>query len=540
MRWVREKVRELFGIDRRSLAAFRIGLGLMLATDLFDRSLTLREHYTAAGVFPREAALELRPDTRLLHLYLLNDSAGWVMSLFGLAFVAALCVMLGYRTRLATAVSYFLLLSVTRRNPFVTHTGDQLLQVLTFWGLFLPLGSRLSLDRLRGRGGSTPPPRVLSLATAAVLLQICLFYFMAGFFKRRYDVWTRGEALGVFANFELYARPFGVYLRDHPLVCQVFTYATLALELGAPILLLSPWFTRWIRTLLFFLLTAFHLGIQLAAYIGIFQLVSIVGITLFLPGWAWDRLGRALPASVKQLWARLCAAAERRLGRTTVTPVRARGRPAEVALQVFAGAALLFVVFTNWNGARAEPAPLPAALDRYTRPLGLNQQWHIFSDIGEKFAGWYAVPAQQFDGALVDVLREEPFQGLRRPGLFAATFANHNERRFWWNATLPKNEWLRRYLAEYLCRRWAERHGEEVYHLAVCLVGSVLGRGPVEVQELRILSRYEAPRPDLVAASPERRQEALRLRDEWRRFVAGLPERVPAGPDRPDGTRGSE
>ena len=44
-----------FGIDTRSLAAFRISLGLLILADLALRSRNLRAFYTDFGVLPRSA-----------------------------------------------------------------------------------------------------------------------------------------------------------------------------------------------------------------------------------------------------------------------------------------------------------------------------------------------------------------------------------------------------------------------------------------------------------------------------------------------------
>ena len=82
--------RLIFGMDRRSLALFRIGLGVMLLSDLAKRALTLRLHYTGEGAFPREAALPLQPDSRLFHLYLLSDQPWVQAALFVVAGLLAL------------------------------------------------------------------------------------------------------------------------------------------------------------------------------------------------------------------------------------------------------------------------------------------------------------------------------------------------------------------------------------------------------------------------------------------------------------------
>ena len=44
-------------LDTRSLAVFRVGLGLLLLADILERSRNLTAHYTDAGVLPRSLLL---------------------------------------------------------------------------------------------------------------------------------------------------------------------------------------------------------------------------------------------------------------------------------------------------------------------------------------------------------------------------------------------------------------------------------------------------------------------------------------------------
>ena len=47
------KVREIFGVDLRTLALFDILLGIFLLLDLWALATDLVAHYTDNGVFPR-------------------------------------------------------------------------------------------------------------------------------------------------------------------------------------------------------------------------------------------------------------------------------------------------------------------------------------------------------------------------------------------------------------------------------------------------------------------------------------------------------
>ena len=87
----------------------------------------------------------------------------------------------GWHTRIATAVSWALLVSLHARNPWLASMGgDALLRLFLFWGMFLPLGARLSLDARREPALARAPAQYVSAATVALLGQVCLVYFATG------------------------------------------------------------------------------------------------------------------------------------------------------------------------------------------------------------------------------------------------------------------------------------------------------------------------------------------------------------------------
>jgi hypothetical protein len=56
-RWIRAKDEELFGVDLRSLALFRMALALIALADLSMRAGSLIPFYTDRGVLPRQVLL---------------------------------------------------------------------------------------------------------------------------------------------------------------------------------------------------------------------------------------------------------------------------------------------------------------------------------------------------------------------------------------------------------------------------------------------------------------------------------------------------
>ena len=134
---------------------------MLLLVDLADRARLLVANYTDAGAHPRAAALTYYQHG-LPSLHLMAGSARAQIALFVLAGVAAALLAVGWRTRIATFVSWFLLGSLHARNELVLDGGDHLLRYLLFWCLFLPLGARWSLDARRRGAAAEPARRVLA------------------------------------------------------------------------------------------------------------------------------------------------------------------------------------------------------------------------------------------------------------------------------------------------------------------------------------------------------------------------------------------
>src|SRR5207249_2480615 len=156
-------LRSIFGIDLRTLALFRVMLAMVVLADLALRARDLTAHYSDRGVLPRAALIgdigSWKPS-----LHFISGSATFQAMLFVLAGLVALAMLVGYRTRIATFISWVFVLSVEARNPGVFQGGDHLLYLLLFWGMLLPLGARFSVDAALDPSVHEVPNRYFSMA----------------------------------------------------------------------------------------------------------------------------------------------------------------------------------------------------------------------------------------------------------------------------------------------------------------------------------------------------------------------------------------
>ncbi|MFM8354330.1 MAG: HTTM domain-containing protein, partial [Gammaproteobacteria bacterium] len=166
-----------FHVDLRALAAVRIGVGLLILVDLMIRASDLGWFMSEWGVLDT-AASRLYADQWRFSLYWLSSSFVWTCALFVCAALAATLLVFGVRTRLATVVSFLLLASLHNRNPLLLQGGDNLLLLLTFWGMMLPWGARWSIDAVMSEQRKRPD-RLGGFAAAAILLQVVSVYFFS-------------------------------------------------------------------------------------------------------------------------------------------------------------------------------------------------------------------------------------------------------------------------------------------------------------------------------------------------------------------------
>ncbi len=283
------KTRAIFGIDLRTLALFRVLLAIALIVDLGMRARDLAAHYSDHGILPRVALIS-EFGAWFPSFHMMSGSAKVQGALFLIAGLIAVALMVGYRTRLATIGSWIFLISLQARSQPISQGADLLLHVLLFWGMFLPLGARCSIDAALDRQIDQEPNSYFSMATMALLVQCMSVYFFTALLKDS-RVWLPdGTAVYYALHIDYLATPFAVWLRQFPAIMQGLTYFVWFLEILAPFLIFSPVLHLPLRLVALVLLTGMHIGFFLCLEIGIFPLVSIASLVAFTPGWVWDRI----------------------------------------------------------------------------------------------------------------------------------------------------------------------------------------------------------------------------------------------------------
>ncbi|HWP60817.1 MAG TPA: HTTM domain-containing protein [Candidatus Acidoferrales bacterium] len=286
----KKKLGEIFGADLRSLAALRICLALLILIDLLQRSRDLVAHYSDAGVLPRSVLLENLRNRWHVSLHLINGTWEAQAVLFLIAGIFALAFLVGYRTRITGAISWFLLISLQNRNPVVAEGADVLLRVTLFWALFLPLGARYSLDSVKHPQWERLPGQTVSWASFAYLMQVIFVYWFSLFHKYGPEWRVHGTAVYYALSLDHLTTPLGDFLLQFPSLLRLLSFGVLGFEAIGPLLLLSPLFTAQVRSAAILGFVCLHLGFASTLQIGLFPWIGIVAVLALLPAWFWDKI----------------------------------------------------------------------------------------------------------------------------------------------------------------------------------------------------------------------------------------------------------
>ncbi len=467
------RYREVFSLDIRSLALFRISLGLCLLADLIRRLPLIEAFYTDEGLLPRAEAFRKMQGTWFISIHLMSGEWWVQLGLFAIAIAFAAGMMVGYRTRLCTVCSWLLFSSMHLRDPFVQYFADLVLQAFLFWAMFLPLNGRWSLDRLLNPQSPELAQAQFSWATQAYILQTCFIYWFTATLKWGPSWVTDGSAVYYALSLDFSVRPLGHYLLNFPSLLRVLSRATIAFEFLAPFLVLSPVWTAQLRLVAVILFLGFHAGLGLTMDLAGFAMISMTGWLALLPGFVWDKLeryGEALRRRVTRWGSEL---------RNWVTVRRLRHPGLRWAFSPAAPSAhlglisrvvvllgLLMVFGTSVSNVPAAGVRLPPFWVGLASFSQLNQMWAMYA--GPPFVedGWYVIDGVLLNGRHADVWRGGAEPTTAKPADVPGTYRSPQWRAYLLRLYASRFYPYRGYFGGYLCRTWNRRHaGDERVNL---------------------------------------------------------------------------
>ena len=213
--------------------------------------------------------------------------------------LAAVALVSGKATRLATAVALTCALLLEWRLPELCDGGDNVTRLLLIYMLLLLPASRAGAPR-------SISTWLHNLGVVAIVAQVVVVYITAGLMKASGAKWTNGTAMYIVSQIEWFSLPSMRRAFKSPWVVTLSTYGTIFFQLWFPFAIFSRLKVLWLA-----IGVSLHLGI--AVFMGLipFSLVMI-GLELAVLSDDEYRRGAALLRSAAERAGRLLPRRHRR------------------------------------------------------------------------------------------------------------------------------------------------------------------------------------------------------------------------------------
>lgn len=267
-------------ISPRSLAVFRILFGLILLQMALFLLPDLFTWYGPKGIISSNSIAEANPTVVLDLFNIFPESSNWLIAIYCAFIFAALCLSLGFCTRLACGLCFVILTSFYHHNPYLLNSGDSLLRLLCFWLVFTDSGAIWSVDDYLAskKAGYKAKEKITGWGVRCLQIQVVIVYFHAFITKSPGWVWANGSAVYFAARLEGLARfPFPLDPNIDWISC-LWTWGTLFIEFSLFTLI-------WIKELRYYILAlalCLHLCIDWTMNIPQFEWLMIFSLILFV------------------------------------------------------------------------------------------------------------------------------------------------------------------------------------------------------------------------------------------------------------------
>jgi len=275
------------------IALFRILYGICVSATVILLHSDWLDWFGVHSWISLSTMTAVEPGIRLNLFTLMPQDDRWIAAFFWIFLGFAVLLTIGLWTRVSSVAVFLCLASIQQRNLFMAHGGDTFLRVVGFFLIFAPAGAAFSLDRLirvrRGLEGPEIAPRA-PWAQRMIQFELALLYFISFWWKMKGDTWLHGTALYYVIHLHSIARfPLPGWVQ-HPVILKAGSWFTLAFEFSMGVLI---WFRR-LRYPLLLLGLLFHLSLEYAFNIPMFQWDVLAAYVLFIDPNDLDRLWRTI------------------------------------------------------------------------------------------------------------------------------------------------------------------------------------------------------------------------------------------------------
>ena len=281
-----------------TITAARVGLGITVVAWGLAVLPDLRTFYFDDRILPAARYTNGRIG---VFQWLGSDAA--IVVLFLVMMVAAVALVVGKGVRVAAPVLWLCMCSFQQEATSVLNAGDLLIRI---WAAYFALFALFTPNRFltvplfgrRAADGTRSYPLAPGWIVRVMQIQLTVIYAATVVEKLPGDTWREGTAalyaLGL-TDFERFALPD--FFRENLLLGNIFTWATIGLEIALPFLL-------WTKRTRFAAIIAglgMHLAFDYTMRLGFFLWAMLIGYLAFFTTeelerfFGWVRRGRTQP-----------------------------------------------------------------------------------------------------------------------------------------------------------------------------------------------------------------------------------------------------
>lgn len=471
--------------DIRALSLMRVCVAIVILLDLGVRLGDLEAFYANSGAVPLPMVFQHAWNKYFISLHAISGLWQVQLVIFLFSVFCATMLLIGYRTRLFTLLSWFLMLSLHNRNTLILQGGDDLLRMVLFWGIFLPWGARYSCDAILSEK-KFGQPQLLTVATVAYLLQICYIYTGSALLKG--PEWSRDyTAMYYVYGLDQIAYPVTRYLFYYPSLLKWMTAAAYYFELFVPVLFFIPVAHQWFRYLGVLLIMGFHFFNSVTLLIGMFPLIGIATCVGMLPAKAMDHFEKVvggIRSVVRGSFGSIASGIRKMVPwREPVYAIPQWQERVKAAVLIFL---VVFVFDWNFSNLSFVHSKLSDNLRFIGYSLRLDQNWGMFAPGVFKDDGWFVYEGKTAEGECFDLQCPDQPISYKKPSAVTSLFKNDRWRKYGENMILTYNTYMRGYFANYYRRIWNEAHPER------------------RIKELQLVYMSEFTHPGYRRQDPER------------------------------------
>lgn len=479
-------LKQIFTVDLRALALLRIGMASLILLDLSIRFTDIKAHYSDEGVLPLNVMLQHNWSPWNLSIH--NISVMWQVQavLFLVAAFFGACLLIGWKTRLVSIVSWFLLMSLHYHNPLILQGGDDLLRMMLFWGIFLPWGDRYSMDQNKKDKTKQITTAYFGMASIGYVVQIFCVYFFSALLKNSPEWKSEGTAIYYALSLDQMVLPMGKLIYPYPELLKWLTFSVYYMELLIPFFLFLPGWNSLFRKIAIVVLVLFHIGIAATLFVGLFFLIGIVSMSGLFPGGWMDRIEEKVSKG-KNGAVRFMHIPYNHIFINTWSKIKSRlpcffkiGKESALVL------VLIFIISWNLKLSTVLSFNIPEQVRGMGRMLGLVQNWGMFAPSVFKDDGWYILEGTTYKNEIIDISQKGLPVNYTKPDRVVSNIKNDRWRKFSENYLFVSNSYMRSYFCNFALKEWNACHPEQ------------------PINDLKIIYMKEVTQPDYKYVQPTR------------------------------------